>query len=488
MSDVRPISPFFAEFTDRALEKAFREATHKYAALQNKATAAIATVGFAAFAVFDYVILGPSALFFTLLVFRCAVAVSAVGVFMSARNPQRAGTADITVLVFQFAVGIAMLYVMSAKTPDGFLYPQSIAAICMVVAIVGSYAFVATRLVYSTAIGLALAVGFVVVSNSTGRYDVSEAFLVGGMLALCNALGYWMLNRVQRLARDQYANVLKAHDANQLLEDQSAELTAMTRDLRRARDQATHANRTKSEFLAHMAHELRSPLNAIIGFSEVMHAQLFGPVSPPRYREYIEDIHVSGRHLLAVINDVLDLSKAESGTIELQEAEVCPNAMITDILRLVRERARAKHLRLKTETADDAPYIRADERLLKQILLNLITNAVKFTPEKGTVTVGYHIDTTGEIAFQVTDTGVGIAPDEIPKVLEAYGQAETARVKSDEGTGLGLPLAKSMTELHGGTLTIRSLIGEGTTITVRLPADRVLKRPKPRRKRRAAAG
>ena len=154
----------------------------------------------------------------------------------------------------------------------------------------------------------------------------------------------------------------------------------------------------------------------------------------------------------------------------------------------MRERARAKHLRLKATTPDDGPSIRADERLLKQMLLNLITNAVKFTPEKGTVTVGTYIDTTGEMVLQVTDTGVGIAPEEIPKVLEAYGQADTARAKSGEGTGLGLPLAKSMTELHGGTLTIRSLVGEGTTITVRLPADRVVEVTKRQRKKRAAAG
>jgi signal transduction histidine kinase len=207
-----------------------------------------------------------------------------------------------------------------------------------------------------------------------------------------------------------------------------------------------------------------------------MTSAMFGPVEPPRYREYVEDIHASGVHLLAVINDLLDLSKAESGRMELNESPVRIEDAAASAMRLVRERAYEATVKLTLNAPDTLPDLRADERMIKQIILNLLTNSVKFTRPGGTVAVSAGIDDEGRLALAVSDTGIGIAAHDLPKVLEAYGQADVARSRSSEGTGLGLPLVKSMAELHGAGIELDSTLGEGTTVTIRFPADRLIPR------------
>ena len=241
-----------------------------------------------------------------------------------------------------------------------------------------------------------------------------------------------------------------------------------------ARQAAETANRAKTEFLANMSHELRTPLNAIIGFSEIMRTEALGPLGSEQYLEYTNDINNSGEHLIQIMNDILDMSKIEAGELNPIEDVVRFHGVADISMRLVADRAQKGEVTLVNDVPKDLPDLLADERMLKQILLNLLSNAVKFTPEEGTVTLTATADENGFVV-SVTDTGCGIPADKMEVILEPFGQADMTLGRTYEGTGLDLPLVKAMTELHGGTLEIDSTEGEGTTATIRLPAEKVLK-------------
>jgi signal transduction histidine kinase len=215
---------------------------------------------------------------------------------------------------------------------------------------------------------------------------------------------------------------------------------------------AEHANRAKSEFLANMSHELRTPLNAILGFAEIINNQIYGEIADQKYVDCAHDIESSGRHLLEIINDILDLAKIESGQAELYEEDVDIPHVITQCVRMVEDRAEQRGVNVSVEADDALPPVWADERKVKQILINLLTNAVKFTPEGGRVVV---------------------KPEDIPLALSPFSQIDGSYNREHEGTGLGLPLSKSLSEMHGGDLNVDSDVGQGTTVTLSLPPERV---------------
>ena len=262
------------------------------------------------------------------------------------------------------------------------------------------------------------------------------------------------------------------------------ELKQREADLAISKALAETANRAKSEFLANMSHELRTPLNAIIGFSEAMEGEYLGPLGHDSYREYVQDIRASGNHLLQIINDLLDLSKIEAGKLDLDEHRVNMNAVVTASMRIIRERAKDGDIDTVVELADPAPRLWADERACKQIMLNLLSNAVKFTPPGGRITVSTEVEKTGETLIRVSDSGIGIPEGDRAKILEPFIQVESSLVRNHAGTGLGLPLTKAIVDLHGGTLALESTLGEGTTVTVRFPAERAMRN---REKSRGAA-
>jgi signal transduction histidine kinase len=273
---------------------------------------------------------------------------------------------------------------------------------------------------------------------------------------------------------EQEERIAELLSSKSALEKQGREIVRLAEDLALARDQAEDASRTKSMFLATMSHELRTPLNAIIGFSELIGGEMFGPVGNDSYREYANDIRDSGQHLLDLINNILDLSKCESGSDDLHEENIEISELTRSARWLVTGRAQDGNVELATELSDDAPMLRADKLKLKQILINLLSNAIKFTDTGGKVTLKAWCSMNSGYVFQVVDTGIGIALEDIPKALSPFHQIDNRLNRRYQGTGLGLPLSKSLIEMHGGSLDLQSQVGVGTTVTVRFPAERIV--------------
>lgn len=303
--------------------------------------------------------------------------------------------------------------------------------------------------------------------------------------------GRWMLTRTRRTAdgglvsvttditriRTREAALTAARSTEAVLTE---ELRAAAKDLERARLEAENArlnaeaaSRAKTQLLARVSHELRTPLNAIIGFSEILEQELFGPLGDARYVDYSKDIHQSGAHLLVLINDIIDLSRLESGSYRLEDAPLDLAQPIEASMRLVRQMSIQKSVEL-INGGVEAPWVMADERALRQILINLVSNAVKFTRKGGTVLVRAATSEDGGVDLIVRDTGVGIPRDDLDRLFEPFVRASNSETASESGTGLGLAIVRSLTELLGGKVTIESELDVGTTVRVRLPASRAI--------------
>src|SRR5579884_2194263 len=285
------------------------------------------------------------------------------------------------------------------------------------------------------------------------------------------------------LARKLRAGSLETLSIQAEKDELIAELEEARANSELARRRAEEANLAKSRFLATVSHELRTPLNAILGFSEVMKGELFGAHAVQSYKEYSADIHASGQHLLMLINEILDLSRIEAGQFNLKEERVALGRIAAECRRLLGLRAKKKQITLEEAIEEGLPQIWADERAVRQMVLNLLSNAVKFTPQGGSIKIKAGWTGAGGQYVAVCDTGPGIPGDEIPAALSPFGRGSLAQKNAEEGSGLGLPIAKGLAELHGGTLTLKSMPGEGTEVAVIFPPARVTGRPSPGRQR-----
>ncbi len=287
------------------------------------------------------------------------------------------------------------------------------------------------------------------------RGSAAAAMIAGTLVT--SVLGTLMLHETRR------------HQAEEDLRKSEARLAAQAKELADARDSAEQANRAKSAFLANMSHELRTPLNAILGFSEIIALESFGSVGVPQYKEYGQDIHDSGVHLLSLINDLLDVAKIEAGKLEIAPEFLTAGDLFEDVRRLVGEKAAAKGLALTFQVLPDVPPLYADERALKQILINLISNAIKFTPKGGKILVTGEAAPDGGFRIVCADTGEGIPADKLDTIFKPFTQVDNRYNRQAGGTGLGLSLVKGLAELHGGRAWLESEYGKGCRACVALP-------------------
>lgn len=296
-----------------------------------------------------------------------------------------------------------------------------------------------------------------------------------GFLSMINASNRLVLaNNEQKLQEAHDGLEIMVEKRTQDLSNEIAERKQVAVSLRAAMQEAKVANKTKTDFMSNMSHELRTPLNAIIGFSETMKDSIYGPLGNEQYEGYAEYIHSSGTHLLQLINDILDVSAVEAGKLELREEEINIVDACEAAIRIIAPKAQDSQITLGGINRHDLPILRADPRRLKQVFINLIYNAVKFTPEHGSVSCDAVVDNRGDMVITIRDTGVGMDEEGLKKALAMFGQVDSSLSRTHEGTGLGIPLTKGLVELHGGTLKIESEKGHGTLVKVTFPKERVI--------------
>jgi two-component system cell cycle sensor histidine kinase PleC len=364
---------------------------------------------------------------------------------------------DIAV-IFVWALLPAIVGVPSSEALRHFM----LFAVLMTGAVTAVLSHTLPRAVYAAVPPLALAMA--AIAFDTG---VAERWMILGLAFTSLALFVILANRL-------YATTLDSLSARAEKDDAFIEVEQANLKLKEATKRAQDASAAKSKFLATMSHELRTPLNAILGFAEIIKDETFGPVGNEKYKSYITDIHSSGSHLLALINEVLDLSRIEAGKHELQEEAIDLVGTVEECIHMLDVRATGRGLKIRTAFTDNMPRLWADERAVRQIVLNLLSNAIKFTPMGAEIRVKVGWTQSGGQYLAIRDNGSGIPEDEIETVLSTFGRGTAAIKNADQGSGLGLPIVKSLVELHGGSFRLTSKVREGTEVTAMFPPSRVM--------------
>lgn len=321
--------------------------------------------------------------------------------------------------------------------------------------------------------------------SSSVSYDALSQRARAELADARNSIAQDLPRPISTRTRDFQPEVIRTRDGGTLLtfrdlsalrrmeEEYVSRIEALNAELaaaQRATQKALSVARARKDFLASTSHELRTPLNAILGFSEMITKEMFGPLQNDRYLDYAKIIHSSGVHVLSLINDLLDLSKLDAGKMELRVERVEILKIIIDCVRCVETQAASAHVGISIRVCDGIDLLMGDDKRIHQMLLNLLSNALKFTPVGGEVSIDV-FRRGADIAISVSDTGIGIKTEDIPRVLEPFGQVQSALGQNHQGTGLGLPLTKELAELHGGSLTMESSVNVGTTVTITLPPD-----------------
>lgn len=439
-------------FRDPLVERQFNQTFAAQSELLNRGYLLVGILAYLAYSVLDILVLGDEV--HTNLYVRLSIC--ALLVLFAAATYWRRSYRDmqiiLTICVALSGVGI-ILMTAHLSAPFSYLYYAGLILVIIYAANIPMLRFI-NLAAFAITLLIAYMVTMTLVNPIPGDVAVNNSFFLIQTVMLACWTSYWQETYMRRSFAQRY-----------LLRQEAKRAVRLSKV-------AEAGSQAKSEFLAIVSHELRTPLNAIIGFSEIMEQQMFGPIGDEKYTEYITDIADSGRHLLSIINGILDLSRAEAGQLEMKEDDVDLVEVIDRALKMSRDDAARKGVRLSFLMPEQDILVWADEGLLRQVLINLVSNAVKFTDRGGLIDVSVERNAHGAICIEVRDTGVGIAEHKIDLVVEPFIQVESAMARENGGLGLGLPLAKKIVELHDGKFKIESEPGIGTTVIVTLPKAR----------------
>ena len=449
------LDPVRLRFRNPAVEERFLDDTLRQSINFVRAYLVAGTCLYVLFAILDSVV-GGAALKFLLFIRFGIVMPVLLGIFTLTFFPLFYRIAQFALATAMLSSGFGIIAMTAIMGPP--FNSKYYAGLIMVVIYCGS--LIRLKFHYSVLISIALFLAYQAVSLWINPIPLADYISNNFFLVMATGVGLFS-------AYIQELYIRKAHVGQRIVEEKNKVASE-------ALAEAVRANKSKSEFLATMSHELRTPLNAIIGFSDIIKRELFGSIENEKYADYAKDIHDSGSHLLSIINDILDLAKAESGKLQLNEHEFDVTEMLEACIRMCRGRAEAGKVDLIFFGGQSEIRAFGDERLLLQVVANLVTNGIKFTPEDGSVRVYISASPQKGIVIKVTDTGIGIAPENIGRVLRPFEQVETSYSRKHGGSGLGLPYAKRLTELHGGDLKIESELGKGTSVSVSLPPARLV--------------
>lgn len=449
-----PLRWYDATFADPALEQEFQTDEAASSLLYARYALGVAAALFACFGITDW-LFSPTAIAMT-AIRAVTIVILLLGLFVSF-NPRMVPWHQLVMQGGAVAIGLGFVGII-ALTPSELL---TLYMSCVILVLIGIFVVLRLGVLRAAVAVLIVVAALDVVYLAVGLGDRRDFIIYQVMMLSAFIIGYFSSYVYERQRRVAYIGRREA-------EHQARALERTAKRAAEAQLRAEQAARVKTDFVAHISHELRTPLNAVIGFGELLERQIFGPLGNPKYIEYAHDIRESGQHLLSLINDVLDLSKIEAGRMELNWETLVPQEVVRASLVLVSAQANARGTPIRIEVSDDLPLLYGDARAIKQILVNLLSNALKFTPSGGDVRIVAEAEDDG-VLFTVSDDGPGMTPAEIEIALTPFGQVSGMVADSERGTGLGLALANRLAELHGHPLEIRSAPGRGTRVSFRVP-------------------